>query len=97
MKRNYSWAEHLQRCAASGLSKMAYCKRHSLSYQMFLYHQRKLIDSRNDRGFHEVLLNDERAVAGASETIRIVLSSGAELFCNEAVLEKVIGLLHSSS
>lgn len=76
---------------------MAYCRRHGLSYQMFLYHQRKLGDLQTVRGFHEVLLDEASVAIGTSETIRIVLSSGAELFCNVAVLDKVIGLIHTSS
>jgi hypothetical protein len=68
MKKLYSWSEHIERCFASGLSKRAYCARHGISYQMFFYHQRKLLGNEALSGFEQVSVNSVRYHAFAEST-----------------------------
>lgn len=43
-ERERIWQQHITAWQASGLSGMAYCKQHSLTYSRFVYWRRKLAD-----------------------------------------------------
>jgi hypothetical protein len=41
MKHKDFWPDHLISWSASGMSKRAYCLKHSLSYASFMYHSKR--------------------------------------------------------
>lgn len=41
--REQIWQQHITAWQASGLSGMAYCRQHSLTYSQFVYWRRKLV------------------------------------------------------
>ena len=42
-EREQIWQQHITAWQASGLSGMAYCKQHALTYSKFVYWRRKLV------------------------------------------------------
>lgn len=49
VSRKAFWQQHLDRCQASDLSKMAYCREHKLAYHQMIYWQKRLDDTADDR------------------------------------------------
>ena len=99
MKRKYTWAEHRDRCSASGLSKLAYCKRNGLSYQLFLYHLKKFTEIVDLENFQEVIItaqdiNVQRPQALRQDQLMVEYCSGAILYFPERCLERVCELLN---
>jgi hypothetical protein len=47
-EREQFWQQQIGDWQASGLSGIAYCKQHSLTYHRFVYWRKKLADSRHD-------------------------------------------------
>ena len=43
-EREQAWQQHITAWQTSGLSGMAYCSQHSLTYSRFVYWRRKLVD-----------------------------------------------------
>jgi len=97
MKNNLTWAEHIDQWSHSNQSKKIYCERHGLSYPMFLYHQRKLLDKNGSSGFQEVIVSRQQEVSSVEYPMELKLqfSDGSAFIFSEQGLERVCSVYHS--
>lgn len=97
MKKELTWAQHIDRCLQLGVSKKSYCEENNLSYQLFFYHQRKLSESKSSRGFKEIVLENNMTPAQSAEDInepvlQVQFANGSTLIFSEHLLERVFQL-----
>ena len=69
-EREQAWQQHITAWQTSGLSGMAYCKRHLLKYSRFVYWRRKLADA--------APVADIRAPSGFARVIPVADAEGAQ-------------------
>jgi len=97
MKNILTWAEHIHQWSQSNQSKKIYCERHGLSYPMFFYHQRKLLDKNGSSGFQEVILSRQQEVSSVDHhtEMKLQFSDGSAFIFPEQGLERVCSVYHS--
>lgn len=102
MKKELTWKEHIDRCSAMDISKKAYCEENNLSYQLFFYHQRKLMGHKPSAGFKEIILDEEndRTFQFSDNTdsmLKVQFANRSTLLFSEHLLERVFSLLQGPS
>jgi hypothetical protein len=101
MKKELTWAQHIERCLRLGTSKKSYCEENNLSYQLFFYHQRKLMEQDSFVGFKEIVLDSEMVHTPASADytdlmLQVHFANGSRLLFSEHLLERVFQLCQES-
>ena len=100
MKKELTWEEHINRCLQLGTSKKSYCEENNLSYQLFFYHQRKLMERKSALGFQEIILEKSSDTARnltheSTSVLQIQFVNGHRLLFSEHFLERVFQLCQS--
>ena len=102
MKKDLTWREHIERCFQWEGSKKSYCEKNNLSYHLFFYHQRKLLESNPNHGFQEIILEktkvkDVEPEESGTSVLQVQFTNGNTLLFSEHLLERVFELCQSSS
>lgn len=102
MKNILTWEQHFNECARMGVSKKTYCEQNNLSYQLFFYHQRKLMERNPNLGFQEIQfshpLNPIHQVEDEPKTVlQVQFTNGNTLLFSDHLLERVFCLLQGQS
>ena len=87
------WKERVKRQKESGLSRIAYCRKHQLSYEQFGYWERKYQQKANSSKLVPIHLNKPTTMA--PETVcALSLKNGHELkIYDKALLPLLLSLL----
>ena len=102
MKKELTWREHIERCLQLRESKKAYCEKNNLSYHLFFYYQRKLLESTSQHGFQEIILEktnvkDVQPDESGTSVLQVQFTNGNTLLFSEHLLERVFELCQKSS
>lgn len=82
LSRQEYWRQHLDRCRQSSLSKVAYCRKHGLTYHQMMYWQKRLVptdstlkvgQNQESSGFIPVVLD---AQSPSAPSLSITLPNG---------------------
>jgi hypothetical protein len=102
MKKELTWEQHIERCLRKDMSKRAYCEENNLSYPLFFYYQRKLMEKYGPDGFQEIVLSDSLGSHSPDDheditVLQVQFANGSALLFSEHLLERVFHLLQEQS
>lgn len=77
-KKTLDYQHYIKLWESSGLSKVAYCKEHSLSYSTFFYHLKKGKLTLKPKKFIELKIQEKEKKA-SQDVVEIYLMNGSRL------------------
>jgi hypothetical protein len=95
MKMRVTWSDHVRAWPQSGMSKKSYCLKHGLSYPLFFYYQKQILNDDASVGFDQILVPVQSSVAEAN--LKIHFSNGTIMFFPEHLLDRVVDLIQNRS
>jgi hypothetical protein len=76
--KTLDYQDHIKLWESSGISKVAYCKEHSLTYSTFFYHLKRKKRTKAPKKFMELKIKDKEQ-SPKQDAVEIYLANGSRL------------------
>lgn len=76
--KTLDYQTHIKLWESSGVSKVAYCKEHSLTYSTFFYHLKRKKGTKAHKRFIEVKIKDKEQIL-KQDSVEVYLANGSRL------------------
>lgn len=84
------WKEHISGWKTSGLTQLAYCEQHAISYQSFIYQHNRMNSQSKKTSFNFIEAKSSEKDLSQTMILQMVLPNGIRLGIGSAVNASVL-------